>query len=156
MDFNKANDTSPGGRTFNDIAGEQNTYNIGGNLSIGAHELGTLHVVPHALTCLTNSGTFPLLDAASLGAAFNSRQRAPPANPGTREEVLEAITGRTDEETMSTTVFWLHGPAGAGKSAIARTLADACAERKILAASFFFWRGRPGRDSIDRLFTTIA
>ncbi|KAF5378729.1 hypothetical protein D9615_006881 [Tricholomella constricta] len=53
-------------------------------------------------------------------------------------------------------VLWLHGPAGAGKSAIAQTVAEACAERGLLAASFFFSRGRPRRDSIDHLFITIA
>ncbi|KAF5378724.1 hypothetical protein D9615_006875 [Tricholomella constricta] len=53
-------------------------------------------------------------------------------------------------------VLWLHGPAGAGKSAIAQTVAEACSKRGLLAASFFFSRGRPGRDSIDHLFVTIA
>jgi hypothetical protein len=48
------------------------------------------------------------------------------------------------------------GPAGAGKSAIAQTVAAACAERKILAASYFFFRGSPSRNTITPLIPTIA
>ncbi|KIK54214.1 hypothetical protein GYMLUDRAFT_264732 [Collybiopsis luxurians FD-317 M1] len=54
------------------------------------------------------------------------------------------------------TACWLYGPAGAGKSAIAQTLAETCARRGVLAASFFFWRTDPSRNNPQRLFTTIA
>ncbi|KIK52272.1 hypothetical protein GYMLUDRAFT_180242, partial [Collybiopsis luxurians FD-317 M1] len=36
-------------------------------------------------------------------------------------------------------VCWLYGPAGAGKSVIAQTLAEICMERGLLVGSFFFW-----------------
>jgi len=51
-------------------------------------------------------------------------------------------------------VLWLHGPAGAGKSAIAQTVCERAAKRGDLAASFFFARGK--RDDGAQLFTTIA
>ncbi|KAF8064917.1 hypothetical protein FPV67DRAFT_1695446, partial [Lyophyllum atratum] len=96
------------------------------------------------------------------GAAFDSSERDPPArcHPGTRKGILEEIldfvpVNRESGEDLRR-VLWLHGPAGAGKSAIAQTIAEECAERNTLAASFFFSRGRQGRDSIDRVFTTIA
>ncbi|KAF9071961.1 hypothetical protein BDP27DRAFT_1198699, partial [Rhodocollybia butyracea] len=51
---------------------------------------------------------------------------------------------------------WLYGPAGAGKSAIAQTFAEACAKKGILAGSFFFWRSDPSRNNPERLFNTLA
>ncbi|KIK66527.1 hypothetical protein GYMLUDRAFT_38262 [Collybiopsis luxurians FD-317 M1] len=53
-------------------------------------------------------------------------------------------------------VCWLYGPAGAGKSAIAQTLAEICSQRGMLIGSFFFWRTDPSRNNPERLFTTIA
>ncbi|KAF8069270.1 hypothetical protein FPV67DRAFT_1116028 [Lyophyllum atratum] len=105
-------------------------------------------------------GLLPLFNVTSPGAAFNSHERYPPAkcHPGTRANLIEEVTQWIDRETSGKDdrVLWLQGPAGAGKSAIAQTIAENSADRKVLAASFFFCRGRPGRDSIDRLFTTIA
>jgi hypothetical protein len=52
-------------------------------------------------------------------------------------------------------ILWLHGPAGAGKSAIAQIIAertDGCE----LAASFFFSRGNSSRNTIQRLWATVA
>jgi hypothetical protein len=59
-------------------------------------------------------------------------------------------------QSGSTPLLWLHGPAGAGKSAIAQSICESCVESGHLAASFFFSRGVPGRDSIGPLFLTIA
>jgi len=52
--------------------------------------------------------------------------------------------------------MWLLGPAGAGKSAIAQTLAELCHSLKILLASFFFCRSDPTRNHSQPLFSTIA
>ena len=53
-------------------------------------------------------------------------------------------------------ILWLHGPAGAGKSAIAQTVAEICAGRDELAASFFFARTVTSRNARKHLFPTIA
>jgi hypothetical protein len=53
-------------------------------------------------------------------------------------------------------IVWLHGPAGAGKSAIAQTLAESCALENTLAASFFFTRGGDRRGTVRYFITTIA
>lgn len=53
-------------------------------------------------------------------------------------------------------MLWLCGPVGAGKSAIAQTLAEEFSESGMLAASFFFGRGRDRRGRIDHFVTTIA
>ncbi|KAJ7234995.1 hypothetical protein C8J57DRAFT_1089385 [Mycena rebaudengoi] len=52
-------------------------------------------------------------------------------------------------------VLWLHGPAGAGKSAIMRTLAEHLAECGQLGGSFFK-RGHPTCGNTQKLFATLA
>lgn len=53
-------------------------------------------------------------------------------------------------------ILWLSGPAGAGKSAIGQTVAEGCADASILGASFFFFRGAPGRNTEEHLIASIA
>ena len=75
---------------------------------------------------------------------------------GTREEVLNIITEWIGEQPYpSRRILWLNGPAGAGKSAIAQTVAEHYKDSH-LAASFFFLRNTPDRGVADRLFTTLA
>ena len=52
--------------------------------------------------------------------------------------------------------MWVYGPAGAGKSAIAQTIAEMCEEEMILLASFFFSRNDPSRSNVNPLIATIA
>jgi len=70
--------------------------------------------------------------------------------------MLSKIEGWIGAGRNATKLLWLHGPAGAGKSAIAQTVAETCAERGQLAASFFFSRSSPDRDAMIHLFPTIA
>ena len=53
-------------------------------------------------------------------------------------------------------IKWLYGPAGAGKSAIAQTIAERCHARHLLLASFFFSRTDPKRNNEKCLIATIA
>ena len=53
-------------------------------------------------------------------------------------------------------MLWLFGPAGAGKSAIAKRIAEISAEKGLLIATFFFSRTSPNRSSKDRLVATLA
>jgi len=53
-------------------------------------------------------------------------------------------------------ILWLWGAAGAGKSAIAQTIAELCQEQKLLLASFFFSRNAPRRATSEHLFASIA
>ncbi|KAF9254271.1 hypothetical protein L218DRAFT_886647, partial [Marasmius fiardii PR-910] len=52
-------------------------------------------------------------------------------------------------------VCWLRGSAGAGKSAIAQTVAERC-EGNRLVASFFFSRTDPARNTPKYLALAIA
>ena len=53
-------------------------------------------------------------------------------------------------------IMWLYGAAGAGKSAIAQTIAELCDEHKLLLASFFFFRADSLRSNSEKLVATIA
>ena len=52
--------------------------------------------------------------------------------------------------------MWLNGGAGAGKSTIARTIAELCDSNHNLAASFFFKSGDPLRSKVDSVIPTLA
>ena len=73
----------------------------------------------------------------------------------TRLEVREEITAWADGPN-GRRIFWLTGPAGTGKSTIARTVARQWYERKRLGASFFFSRGGGDVGYAGKFFTTIA
>jgi len=52
--------------------------------------------------------------------------------------------------------LWLYGPAGAGKSAIAQTIAELLEKAGLLAAAFFFSRNAAGRNDKTRLIATLV
>jgi len=93
-----------------------------------------------------------------MGATYDSRERypAPRCLPGTRRGILQKIETWARAGRMGTSILWVHGPAGAGKSAIAQTIAETCAGRDELAASFFFARTVASRNALKHLFPTIA
>ncbi|KAJ6458350.1 hypothetical protein C8R47DRAFT_150829 [Mycena vitilis] len=53
-------------------------------------------------------------------------------------------------------VLWVHGPAGAGKSAIMRTLSQRLENEGRLGGAFFFKRGHATRGNARVLFATLA
>jgi hypothetical protein len=77
---------------------------------------------------------------------------------GTRAGLLSDIWKwiSSADITKTAEVFWLCDVAGAGKSAIAHTIAQKCSDNGILASSFFFDRNIPDRRSPQKLFSTIA
>lgn len=52
--------------------------------------------------------------------------------------------------------MWLYGGAGAGKSTIARTIAEWCEEERVLLSSFFFWRLDQTRNHSKTFLATVA
>ena len=86
------------------------------------------------------------------GAFHNSDERydAPKCHPHTRRAVLKKIMDWAKDADKVAMFLWLYGPAGAGKSAIAQTIAE------LLAAAFFFSRNAAGRDNKTPLVATLV
>ncbi|KAJ7618750.1 hypothetical protein FB45DRAFT_755746, partial [Roridomyces roridus] len=89
-------------------------------------------------------------------ALYNSAESFPQprCHPETRIELLEKLRDRLHEPQIR--VVWLHGPAGAGKSAIMQTLSQQLEEMGNLGVTFFFKRGHPNRGNATVLFATLA
>ncbi|KDR69331.1 hypothetical protein GALMADRAFT_145706 [Galerina marginata CBS 339.88] len=109
-----------------------------------------------------DSATFRLLlQETAPNALHNSGERRDAATclPNTRvairEKIMEWIEG-LDTQTMNRLIAWLHGPAGAGKSALAQTIAELFYSAGILLAAFFFSRFDPTRNHSRSLISTIA
>ncbi|KAF8991592.1 hypothetical protein BDQ17DRAFT_1546811 [Cyathus striatus] len=89
---------------------------------------------------------------------FSGKYDAPKCHPETRIAVINDIINWARSDNWDQPILWMHGPAGAGKSSIARTVAEKCDDEKILVASFFFSStdATGGRDDGNRLIPTIA
>ena len=88
----------------------------------------------------------------------HERTQRPKCHQKTRRKVLEYISKWLHSEENDQDLLWLYGPAGGGKSAILQTIAELCRlpDRNFLAASFFFLKGKAGRDDEQKLIITIA
>jgi len=86
----------------------------------------------------------------------DSAERDPPprCHPGTREKTTEDIVRWIEEPNPSSTVLWVSGRAGVGKSALMQRIAEL--EGVYFGAFFFFRRGTPGCNVKDPLFATLA
>ncbi|KAF8816498.1 hypothetical protein BYT27DRAFT_7182054 [Phlegmacium glaucopus] len=103
-----------------------------------------------------------LSQAVSHGAIHDSAERYPPPNchPDTRMAVRQIILDWIHNESSALPFLWLYGPAGAGKTAILQAIAEfLCSSSRNyenFGGSFFFSRGKDGRDQGHFLFSTIA
>ncbi|KAJ7839877.1 hypothetical protein B0H13DRAFT_1649978 [Mycena leptocephala] len=103
-------------------------------------------------------GLHILRSAAASDAFHDSAERypQPKCHPETRTEMLEQLREWSYQTDPSSGVLWLHGPAGAGKSAIAQSFCQTLETEGRLGASFFFKRGHRTRGTANQLFSTIA
>ncbi len=114
----------------------------------------------HFKTAIFSNIAFERLQSAVAPGAFhNSGERfdPPKCHPRTRLAITERIMNWVlGKESTSSVVMWLHGAAGAGKSAIAQRIAELCYEAEILLASYFCSRSHPRRSQVSFIFPTIA
>lgn len=100
-----------------------------------------------------------LLKASIPEAAYDSSARDSPPRcfPGTRRQYIQDITHWALASSHDTPlpVFWMRGPAGVGRSAVAQTCAEIVKEAGKLGATFFF-SALNRRDDPKRFFTTLA
>ena len=97
-----------------------------------------------------------LCDAFDPGAVFDSQDHYDRrCFPGTREQYIADITNWVTESVgPPLSMYWMRGPAGVGKSAIAQTCAEKLKKSEHLGAAFFFTVDKHSNPS--RLFTSIA
>src|ERR1700722_1384272 len=75
--------------------------------------------------------------------------------PGTRKELIAEIL-EWAADNSSEPIFWLRGPAGTGKSAIAATIAETMRNEGRLGGDFFFSQAITECREGSKVFTTIA
>ncbi|KAF5324134.1 hypothetical protein D9619_011141 [Psilocybe cf. subviscida] len=138
------------------IAGMPSMFNSAQNIDITG---GLFNV-----TSVTNLNTVngPSLEVlhkrVAPNAILNAGGRADEVrcHPGTREEVIDLIEEWGDTpDSLARPIFWLSGPAGAGKSAIVQTMAERCSRRKMPHANFFFFRADTSRGTASPLIATL-
>ncbi|KAJ7238075.1 hypothetical protein B0H12DRAFT_1254449 [Mycena haematopus] len=103
-------------------------------------------------------GLHTLHRAAASDAVHDSAERypQPKCHPETRTDMLEDLYEWSSETDATSDVFWLYGPAGAGKSAIAQSFCTKLGSEQRLGASFFFKRGHLSHGIGLKLFPTVA
>ncbi|KAF8198432.1 hypothetical protein BJ912DRAFT_1139998 [Pholiota molesta] len=104
---------------------------------------------------------FKLLQKHVATSAFhNSAQRLDPprCHPDTRVVIQNQIYDwiLMDLLIRQVWIMWMHGAAGAGKSAIMQSIAELCEKAKIPLASFFFFRTDPTRNSTASFIATLV
>ena len=101
-------------------------------------------------------GIQALSQAISHGAMRDAADRDPPprCHPGTREKATEDIIRWIEEPKTPSTVLWVSGRAGVGKSALMQKIAEL--GHVYFGGCFFFRRGTPGCNMKDHLFSTLA
>ncbi|KAJ7693038.1 hypothetical protein B0H17DRAFT_1060623 [Mycena rosella] len=111
-----------------------------------------------SITSYGENGIDVLCRSVAIDALYNSAERPPEpsCHPGTRNSVLDGLHEWALKARPEGSLLWLHGSAGAGKSAIAQTFAADCHERGVLGASFFFQRSNPGRGTWKNVLPTLA
>ncbi|KAJ7478104.1 hypothetical protein FB451DRAFT_1365782, partial [Mycena latifolia] len=128
-----------------------NTSNISYN-SVGGN------MTQLSVTSYGECGIDILYRSVVMEALHDSGERftEPACHPGTRTVVLEELKSWSLNTSPDSTILWLHGCAGMGKSAIAQMFAGDCQAQGRLGGSFFFRRGHPKRGTWHGLFTTLA
>jgi len=107
---------------------------------------------------ILSSGIDILRAHVASGAHHDSGKvyEKPKCHPGTREAILKEIMNWVREPICSYPILWQHGPAGSGKSSIARSIAAMCKKNGLLAADFFFFRTDNSLNNSEHLMATLA
>ncbi|KAJ2916664.1 hypothetical protein MD484_g3739, partial [Candolleomyces efflorescens] len=153
---------------FNSIAGNQ--YVIASQREDLNHRLDPILDASHTRnrnTSPPDSECFPgtrvgVIDAVKnwadeIGSELDSLR-------GTRDEPEFSFHIRKEEQVMSSDsagadiphIYWLHGFAGCGKSAVSLEVARIYARSGRLLASYFFFRGAGDRSTMRRFAATLA
>ncbi|KIM40594.1 hypothetical protein M413DRAFT_412590 [Hebeloma cylindrosporum] len=106
--------------------------------------------------CVCRASLHTLAEGVLPEAMHDSakREQRPKCHPGTRVSATEDIIRWIEDPNPSSTVLWVHGAEGVGKTALMQRIAEL--EGIYYGGSFFFERGESGQDVIRYLFSTLA
>jgi hypothetical protein len=90
--------------------------------------------------------------------ANNTGFELPKCHPGTRVAIQRDLAKWVESKARKYPIYWLYAPAGSGKTAIAKTLADSFTDypKRCLLASFFFRKTSAHQNTEERFIVTIA
>lgn len=80
----------------------------------------------------------------------------PKCHPETRKELLDKLYRWATDPHSTYSIHWLHGPAGAGKSAVMQTLCRQLQDAGRFGGSFFFKREHKTCGNAKVIFATLA
>ncbi|KAJ7144098.1 WD40-repeat-containing domain protein [Mycena epipterygia] len=103
------------------------------------------------LEALEQSELLKKLNPANMDATSR-----PSCLPGTRQEILDEITGWIAVPSDSGSILWLSGVAGSGKSTLSTTVSESLRGVERLGAFLFFDRDDRVRSHPDAVIRTIA
>ncbi|KAF9069507.1 hypothetical protein BDP27DRAFT_1363337 [Rhodocollybia butyracea] len=127
--FAGANQSTINGGSFTNVGGNINHYNVRVDPRDDLEELERS----------ISKGLETLAQKAVLSASYNAEQRFPPpkCHPGTRAHVLDTLEDWARSDSKPTSIYWLYGAAGVGKSAIAQTISESF-QLLVLRQAFSF------------------
>jgi len=158
-------------QTFNIYGGTGGSGGVGGEHGgsggvgegptvIGPHAVGhfTMNNLGVQIQTHGEAGIHLLHRAVALEALYDSAESVPQprCHPETRKKMLDDLYNWAIDADRDHSIRWLHGPAGAGKSAVMQTLCQRLQAAGRLGGSFLFKRGHITRGNAKALFTTLA
>ena len=100
---------------------------------------------------------FIALTEMTSSSAFYNTENSSKCHPKTQGAILNQlknwILGNVEPNTS---ILWLAGLPGSGKSCIARSIAEWCKQQQLLLASFCFLRADPSRNSTKHFISSLA
>ncbi|KAF5344160.1 hypothetical protein D9756_011413 [Leucocoprinus leucothites] len=145
-----------------------------GNMGMEMLSASTSHVLPGAHDFVMNNPIFlsvgsPGDESSAMrllaenklsGAETDSFTRDPPpcCHPGTRHTILTLVISWLMDINRKTSLLWLHGAAGVGKSAVAQTISEYCLDKpqeQWLGAALFLSRTK-NQDVPTRIIPSLA
>ncbi|KAF8968351.1 hypothetical protein BDZ97DRAFT_430369 [Flammula alnicola] len=108
----------------------------------------------------SENGLDALYQRSAFGALLDSNERfdPPKCDSDTRIAILQTMIDWIMGGDEASSILWLHGSAGSGKSALAQSIAEKCRREEELAATFFFSRNAltSSRSDGNMLIATLA
>jgi len=101
-------------------------------------------------------GRDTIIQAASPNAFYDSRQHFETPKRLTGDQIAHMNAIRDWVFETKTPLMWLYGPASSGKTVLARSIADWCAQDRLFLSSYFFSRTDSSRNSSSSFIATIA